>query len=59
MKTISVRLPEELIECLNTCSFRSGRNRSDVIRDALKTYLTNTPGKLKSGETRIRRVLVY
>ncbi|MGC8975198.1 MAG: ribbon-helix-helix domain-containing protein [Thermoprotei archaeon] len=41
MKTITVRLPKELIECIDICSLRTGKNRSEIIRDAL-TYYMNT-----------------
>lgn len=41
MRTITVRLPEELIECIDICSLRSGKNRSEIIRDALNNYVNH------------------
>ncbi|MEM2020931.1 MAG: ribbon-helix-helix protein, CopG family [Zestosphaera sp.] len=59
MRIISVKFPEELIEMLDTYAFRSGKSRSDVIRDALKTYLDNNATKHTFSKVAVRRVHIY
>ncbi|MEM0025123.1 MAG: ribbon-helix-helix domain-containing protein [Zestosphaera sp.] len=58
MKTVTVRLPEELIECIDIYSLRSGKNRSEIIRDALNHYI-NPNNKNKSRRSRPRKVCLY
>ncbi len=59
MRIISVKFPEELIEMLDAYAFRSGKNRSDVIREALKTYLDNNAAKHAFSRAAVRRVRIY
>jgi len=37
--TITIRLEEDLSEMLDEVSRRTGRNRSEVVRDSLRRYL--------------------
>lgn len=54
MSTITVRLDDELKERLDRSSARSGRSRSDIVRDALRRQLV-----LETFETLRRQVLPF
>lgn len=40
---LGVRVPQELIDQLDGVAKASGRDRSQVVREALETFLGNTP----------------
>ncbi len=58
MRTVTVRLPEELIECLDICSFKNGKSRSEIIRDALNHYMSRELEN-KKRKPRVRKVCLY
>ncbi|GEM_PF-896238 len=58
MRTVTVRLPEELIECIDICSLRNGKSRSEIIRDALNHYMSREHEN-KKRKLRLRKVCLY
>ena len=54
MSTITIRLDDDLKERLDRSSARSGRSRSDIVRDALRRQLV-----LETFETLRRQVLPF
>jgi len=40
LRKIVVSMPVRLLEELDVCAKQSGRNRSEVVRDAMKSYLS-------------------
>ncbi|MEO3993172.1 MAG: ribbon-helix-helix domain-containing protein [Desulfurococcaceae archaeon TW002] len=58
MRTIAVRLPKELIECIDIYSLVSGKNRSEIIREALNHYI-NPNNKNKYKRPKPRKICSY
>ena len=66
MKIVTFKIDDELLRELNTFARLSGRPRSEVIRVALRKYLSEKMGLLRGPEpepvrepVRVKRVMVY
>jgi len=57
MRIVSIKIPENLLEELDSYAYRNNMSRSDVIRLAIKTYLAsnNTP----KPKIKIKRVALF
>ncbi|AIZ11384.1 hypothetical protein AVU39_gp50 [Sulfolobus monocaudavirus SMV2] len=61
MKVVTVKLPEHLLKELDLFAMNNWMSRSDVVREAIESYLngnclTKTPGnplRLKSSESQV------
>ncbi len=43
LRKIVVSMPAGLLEELDVCARQSGRNRSEVVREAMRSYLSSMP----------------
>ena len=49
MRVVTFKLDEDLLQKLDLYAVNSGLTRSQVIREALKRYLTSVPNKVNNG----------
>ncbi|PUA33607.1 MAG: hypothetical protein B7O98_04105 [Zestosphaera tikiterensis] len=57
MRIVSIKIPENLLEELDSYAYRNNMSRSDVIRLAIKTYLANN--NTPKPKIKIRRVALF
>ena len=58
MRIITFKLPEDLLEELDRYASAHGRSRSDVIREAIKSYINYCPQPRCQPRIRVRRVVL-
>jgi Arc/MetJ-type ribon-helix-helix transcriptional regulator len=58
MKTVSVRLPEDLYAKIDLLSKQRGASKSEVIRDALKAYFSHEANSVRLSCLDLARDLV-
>jgi metal-responsive CopG/Arc/MetJ family transcriptional regulator len=56
----SFKLPEDLLRAITEIAVKSGKSRSEVVREALYTYLEylSRRGKIKN-ELRVKKVVLW
>ncbi len=57
MRIVSIKIPENLLEELDSYAYRNNMSRSDVIRLAIKTYLANN--SMSKPKIKIKRVTLF
>jgi len=57
MRIVSIKIPENLLEELDSYAYRNNMSRSDVIRLAIKTYLANN--NTPKPKIKIKRVALF
>lgn len=58
MKTLSLRLPDDLVSQLGAIAKKKKTNRSNIMRQALKTYLNGTNKVQKGSVQEVARHLI-